>query len=103
MGNMSSPTRLGARESAAIPPAGLSTGRPARSALDKVGAASGSTPMILIFPAVPGSDSANQTASADGYEQGVEFGTLLFEFQADGSLAEQSFKLIVGVNLQDRK
>src|SRR5207244_14631 len=47
-GNMSSPTRRGASESAAMPPAGASTGFPASSARASVGAASGSTATIRI-------------------------------------------------------
>ncbi len=50
IGNVSSPTRFGARESAAIPPAGASTGFPAASARVSVGASSGSTPTILTSP-----------------------------------------------------
>src|SRR3989442_841328 len=50
MGNMSLPTRRGASESAAMPPAGASTGRPALSASESVGAVSGSTPTIVTVP-----------------------------------------------------
>ena len=50
-GNMSAPTRFGASESAAMPPAGASTGSPASSARVSVGAASGSTPITGTRPA----------------------------------------------------
>src|SRR5206468_12776705 len=51
IGNTCSPTRRGASESAARPPASASTGRPASKALVSVGDASGSTPITLIRPA----------------------------------------------------
>ncbi len=82
MGNMSSPTRLGASESAAIPPAGLSTGRPAWRAFANVGAASGSTPMSLIFPAYQAAMPPMRPPPPT----------------ADGSLTEQGLELIVSVN-----
>lgn len=56
IGKLRSPMRRGARESAAMLPAGASTGRPLSSAFVKVGAPSGSTPITRTF--VP----ANQRA-----------------------------------------
>ena len=50
MGNISPPTCRGARLSAAIPPAGASTGRPAARAMCSVGAPSGSTATTLTAP-----------------------------------------------------
>ena len=51
IGNTRSPTRRGASESAARPPASASTGCPASSALVSVGDANGSTPTTLTRPA----------------------------------------------------
>src|SRR5262245_35641225 len=48
--NISVPTRRGASESAAIPPAGASTGSPARMAIVNVGASTGSTPTTRTRP-----------------------------------------------------
>src|SRR6476620_690279 len=98
MGNMSSPTRFGASESAAIPPASASTGRPASNARVRVGAASGSTPMILILEpyqaAMPPISPPPPTAT----NKTVEPGSLLFKLLAHRTLAQQGFQLIVGVN-----
>src|ERR1700687_6179366 len=47
---------------------------------------------------VPGGDAADETASADGDEEGIEIGRLLFKFESDSSLAEQRFNLIVSVD-----
>src|SRR5258708_27993849 len=53
---------------------------------------------VFFFPAVPGGYAADETAATNGYEQGVEPWALLFEFEADASLAEQSLELVVSVN-----
>src|SRR5712692_11618190 len=47
---------------------------------------------------VPGGDAADETAATHGNEQRVEFRILLLEFEADGSLTEQGFELIVSMN-----
>src|SRR5260370_2424595 len=43
-------------------------------------------------------DAAEEPAATDGDEKRIELRILLLEFEADGSLTEQSFELIVGVN-----
>ncbi len=48
--------------------------------------------------AIPGGNAADETPAPHRYEQGVEFRILILEFQADGSLAEQRFHLIVGMD-----
>src|SRR6185295_8920370 len=67
IGNTRSPTRRGASESAARPPASASTGCPASSAFVSVG---------------------------DRDEHGVDIGRLLFEFEAERSLAQDGFVLV---------
>ena len=47
---------------------------------------------------VPGGDAADQAASADGNQQGIDSRVLLFELQSNGSLAEQRLGLIVRMN-----
>src|SRR6266478_12576 len=47
---------------------------------------------------IPGGHAADQAAAANGDEQSIESRTLFLEFEADGSLAQQRFDLIVGVN-----
>src|SRR5260370_15164134 len=50
------------------------------------------------FSRIPRSDAPDETAAANGDEQSVQLRALLLEFEADASLTEQGFKLIVGVN-----
>src|SRR5260370_41809147 len=52
------------------------------------------------FSRIPRSDAPDETAAANGDEQSVQLRALLLEFEADASLTEQGFKLIVGVNAQ---
>ena len=47
---------------------------------------------------IPGGDAADQPASADRNQHGVDLWRLLFELQTDASLAEQRFRLIIGVH-----
>src|ERR1700692_1306396 len=102
MGNISSPTRLGASESAAMPPASESTGRPARSAFQSVGAASGSTPTIFTPPSYHAATPPINPPPPPPprHQQGIEARRLLFEFQPNRTLAEQCFRLIVSVDGQ---
>ena len=93
-----SPTRRGASESAAMPPAGASTGRPASSALFSVG----SQRRLDTGSRGRGRDrqqSANQLAPADSHEHGVEMGACP-PAPAQRSLAEQRLALIEGVHRQ---
>ena len=77
MGNISSPTRRGASESAAMLPASASTGRPALSASVKVGASSGSTPMILAAPAYQAAIPPISPPPPTGTIDRIEIGRLL--------------------------
>ena len=90
------------RVSAAMPPAGASTGRPAFSASVKVGADSGSTPTTVTAPAYHAADAAEQPAAADRHQHRVER-RLLREFHAERSLPEQRLGLIERVNGQGPK
>src|SRR6185312_11178273 len=42
-----------------------------------------------------GADSANQSAAADGYEDGVELRRLLREFHAESALARHDVEIVV--------
>ena len=94
MGNMSSPTRAGASASAAIPPAGASTGRPACSARCSVGASSGSTPTTRVSPryhaAIPPISPPPPTATSTVSRSGA----CSESSAAERALAEESFALV---------
>ena len=68
--------RLGASESAAMPPAGASTGRPAASAMLQRRRQPGLDADDLDAALVPGGDAADQAAAADRDQQRVEVGRL---------------------------
>src|ERR1700683_2950546 len=97
-GTTSPPPRRGANESAAIPPASASTGRPASSARVSVGAFSGSTPTILMRPWYQDEIPAIKPPPPHGDEQRRKIGRLAFPLQAHRPLTEQGLDLIEGVN-----
>src|SRR5690348_2761015 len=96
MGYTSVPTRRGARESAAMPPAGASTGPPAWSAIVSVGEASGSTPTTLTLPR--NRDTGDKPTTSDRDKERVEIGALLLHLQPDCPLAQECFTLVEGVD-----
>jgi hypothetical protein len=46
---------------------------------------------------VPGSDAADESATANGEQQGIEIGRLLLQFESDRSCAEERLTLVVCV------
>ncbi len=88
IGNISSPTRFGASESAATLPVGASTGLPAFSASVRVGAPSGSTAIDASLRFVPCGDAADQPAAADRDQHRVELRCLLLrQFERECALS----------------
>ena len=100
IGNISSPTRRGASESAAMPPAGASTGSPACSARCSVGAASGSTPITRMRPpyhaAMPPISPPPPTATSNVSRSGA----CSSSSQPERALPQQRLVLIEGVHRQ---
>src|SRR4051812_36250137 len=98
-GNMSSPTRFGARESAAMPPASASTGLPACNALLSVGARRGSTPMSRIrfsyHAAMPPISPPPPTATSNV----SSFGACSSSSRPHAGLPEERRFLVEGVDL----
>ena len=78
--------------SAAMPPAGASTGWPALNAAWRVGAASGSTATMRMLPSIPRCDAADQSAAADRNQQRVDLGRVLLQLQPHRALAEQRLR-----------
>ena len=81
-----------------MPPAGASTGRPAASAVCRVGAVSGSTADDADAAGVPGGDAADQPAAADRHQQRVDLRRVGLDLEPDRALAEQRLRLVVGVH-----
>jgi hypothetical protein len=78
-----------------MPPASASTGRPAASARRRRLRLDANDPDTA---GIAGGDAPDQSAAADGHQQRVQPGQLLFELEADRALAEQRFPLIEGVD-----
>ena len=100
MGNISSPTRRGASESAAIPPASASTGLPAASASVSVGAASGSTPITLGVPAHHAAMPPISPPPPTETSSVSRSGACRDELERERALAQQRLRLIEGVYRQ---
>ena len=100
IGNISAPTCLAPKLSAASPPTGAAIGSPARNASCRAGQASGSTLMIRALVCVPGGDSADQTAATGSHQDVGQVGRILLELPSQGALARQHGFVVVGVDLQ---
>ena len=101
-GTSSSPTRRGASESAAMPPAGGIDGPAGRERLRQRRRGLGLDAHHPDPAGVPGRDAADQAAAADGHQQGVEVGGLLGQLEPERALAEQRLRLIEGVHRPSR-
>ena len=100
IGNTFSPTRRGASESAATPPAGASTGAPASSAANRVGEASGSTPTTLVRLAYQAATPAIQATTTHRYQHRIDVRRLTFELRSQRPLTEDRLALVESVHRQ---